>query len=74
MNDLITSIGLMSGTSCDGIDASIIKSDGENEVHFIGNQFLPYDEKIKLKIRSLKEKINLIIDLEKNQLEINSLE
>ena len=74
MNDLITSIGLMSGTSCDGIDASIIKSDGENEVHFIGNQFLPYDEKIKFKIRSLKEKINLIIDLEKNQLEINSLE
>jgi len=74
MNDLITSIGLMSGTSCDGIDASIIKSDGENEVHFIGNQFLPYDEKIKLKIRNLKEKINLIIDLEKNKLEINSLE
>ena len=60
MNDLITSIGLMSGTSCDGIDASIIKSDGENELHLIGNQFLPYDEKIKLKIRSLKEKINLI--------------
>ena len=74
MNDLITSIGLMSGTSSDGIDASIIKSDGENEVYFIGNQFLPYDDKIKLKIRSLKEKINLIIDLEKHQLEINSLE
>jgi anhydro-N-acetylmuramic acid kinase len=74
MNDLITSIGLMSGTSCDGIDASLIKSDGENEVHFKGNQFLPYDEKIKLKIRNLKEKINSIIDLEKNQLEINSLE
>jgi len=74
MNDLITSIGLMSGTSCDGIDASIIKSDGENEVHFIGSQFLPYGEKIKLKIRSLKEKINLITDLKKNYLEINSLE
>ena len=74
MNDLIISIGLMSGTSTDGIDASIIKSDGENEVHFIGNQFLPYDEKIKLKIRNLKEKINLSIDLEKNKLEIDSLE
>ena len=74
MNDLITSIGLMSGTSCDGIDSSIIKSDGENEVHFMGNQFLPYDEKMKLKIRSLKEKINLIIDLEKNELAKKSLE
>ena len=74
MNDLITSIGLMSGSSSDGIDASIIKSDGENEVHFIGNNFLPYDEKIKIKIRRLKEKINLITDLDKNKLEINTLE
>ena len=74
MNNLITSIGLMSGTSSDGIDASIIKSDGEDKIHFIGDKFLPYDENIKLKIRSLKEKINLIIDLEKNKLEINILE
>jgi len=74
MNDLITSIGLMSGTSSDGIDASIIKSDGENELHFVGNQFLPYDKKIKLKLRGLKEKINLFTDLEKNKLEINTLE
>jgi anhydro-N-acetylmuramic acid kinase len=74
MNDLITSIGLMSGTSCDGIDASIIKSDGEKEVHFIENQFLQYDSNIKIKIRSLKDRINLIIDLENNKLEINSLE
>jgi len=74
MNELITSIGLMSGTSCDGIDASIVKSDGRNEVHFLGNHFLPYDENTKLKIVSLKEKINLIADLEDNKLEINALE
>ena len=74
MNDLITSIGLMSGTSSDGIDASILKSDGENEVYFIGNQFFPYEISIRLKIRRLKEKINLIIDLDKHKSEINSLE
>ena len=74
MNNLITSIGLMSGTSSDGIDASIIKSNGENEVHFIGNLFLPYEEKVRFKLRNLKEKINLTIDLEKNKLEINILE
>ena len=62
MKNLITSIGLMSGTSSDGIDASIIKSDGENEVRFIGNHFLPYEERVRSKIRTLKEKINLIID------------
>ena len=74
MNNLITSIGLMSGTSCDGIDASIVKSDGKNEVHFLGNHFLPYDENTKSKIISLKEKINLITDLEVNKLEISALE
>ena len=74
MNDLITSIGLMSGTSCDGIDASVLKSDGESKVHFLGNQFLPYDKKIKHKIMSLKEKINFISDLEKNELEVKDLE
>ena len=74
MNDLITSIGLMSGTSSDGIDASIIKSDGENKVHFIENQFLPYDKKIKLRLRGLKEKINLFTDLEKNKQEVSTLE
>jgi len=74
MKNLITSIGLMSGTSSDGIDASIIKSDGENEVYFVGNHFLPYEEKIKSKIRNLKKKINLILDLKKNTSEINILE
>ena len=74
MNDLITSIGLMSGTSSDGIDASILKSDGENEVNFVGNEFLPYEKSIRLKLRHLKEKINLIIDLDKHKLEIESLE
>ena len=30
-SNLYTAIGLMSGTSMDGIDASLIKSDGTNE-------------------------------------------
>jgi len=74
MKNLITSIGLMSGTSSDGIDASILKSDGENEVYFIGDYFLPYDESIKSKIRNLKEKINLPLDLETNKSAIDSIE
>ena len=64
----------MSGTSSDGIDASIVKSDGENEVYFTGNHFLPYEDTIKSKVRNLKEKINLISDLKKNTLEIENLE
>lgn len=74
MNDLITSIGLMSGTSSDGIDASIIKSDGEDEIHFLGDLFQPYDKEMKKNIRSLKDRINLVIDVEKNRQSINDLE
>ena len=74
MKKLITAIGLMSGTSCDGIDASIIESDGENELNLIGNYFFPYEEESRFKIRKLKEKIDKVVDLEINKGEINDLE
>jgi anhydro-N-acetylmuramic acid kinase len=74
MKKLITAIGLMSGTSSDGIDASIIKSDGEGLLNLIGDFFFPYEKKTKRKIRKLKEKINKPSDLEKNKIEISSLE
>ena len=74
MKKLFTAIGLMSGTSSDGIDASIIKSDGENNISLMGDYFLPYDEKCRLKIRKLKEKIDKVIDLEINKDEIIRLE
>ena len=63
MNKLYTSIGLMSGTSADGIDASIIQSDGENELVLINDLFLPYDEKIRSDIKILKEKVNSSLNL-----------
>jgi anhydro-N-acetylmuramic acid kinase len=74
MKKLITSIGLMSGTSCDGIDASIIQSDGEDELNSIGDYFSPYEEKTRSRIRKLKEKIEKILDLEDNKNEITYLE
>jgi len=74
MKKLITAIGLMSGTSSDGIDASIIKSDGESVLNLIGDCFFPYEKKTKRKIRKLKEKINKPLDLERNKTEISALE
>ena len=48
MNKVLTAIGLMSGTSGDGIDSSIIQSDGEEVLRIIGNQYIPYDNILKV--------------------------
>ena len=42
MNKSFYSLGLMSGTSLDGIDASIIKTDGEQSLEILDNIYLEY--------------------------------
>ena len=51
------SVGLMSGTSGDGVDASIINSNGLNQFDVIKNKYFEYDSKIYKEIHSLKDKI-----------------
>ena len=53
------SLGLMSGTSGDGVDASIIQSDGETRYKVILNKYFQYDEYIYENIHWL---ISLIKD------------
>ena len=64
----------MSGTSGDGIDASVIESDGEDYFNSIYDHFYSYDEKTQLNIRNTKEKINKTKDLTTNRKEISKLE
>ena len=58
MNKLYTALGLMSGTSGDGVDASIIKSDGISSLEVIFDNFFEYDISIYDNIHKLKDKIN----------------
>lgn len=74
MNKEYTSLGLMSGTSGDGVDASIIKSDGKDKVLFIKDKYYNYEDNLFTKFHNLKKKINSKKDLIKNNNEIKELE
>ena len=50
MNEQYTSLGLMSGTSGDGVDASIIQSNGETKYEVIKDKYYEYDNDIYTKI------------------------
>ena len=58
MSKEYTALGLMSGTSGDGIDASIIKSDGETNTAVILDKYFEYNKDIYKNIHNLKEGIN----------------
>ncbi len=74
MEKFYTSIGLMSGTSMDGIDASVIRSDGENNYELIFDKYFEYDEEIYSDLLNLRDKINSINDLTANSYQIKELE
>lgn len=48
-------IGFMSGTSVDGIDASLIQTDGKKAIKFITDLHIPYKLPFKNKLRQLFE-------------------
>ena len=74
MEKFYTSLGLMSGTSMDGVDASIIRSDGENNYEPIFDKYFEYDEIIYSDLLNLRDKINSIKDLTINSYQISELE
>ena len=73
MEKFYTSLGLMSGTSMDGVDASVIKSDGENNYEPIFNKYFEYDEEIYSEAIDLWHNNKYLNILEKNGLVISGL-
>ncbi len=71
---LYTSIGLMSGTSMDGVDISIIQSDGQYQFYNILDVYFEYDVELKAELIRLR---NLVLgenDLYKHSKELGNLE
>ena len=74
MEKIYTALGLMSGTSGDGVDASVISSDGIGDYNEVINKYFKYDHKIRENLHNLRDKILKFDDLKKNENEINILE
>ena len=71
---LFSAMGLMSGTSMDGVDVSIIKSDGYDEVELIFDQYFEYDIDLYKQLSTLRDKIKSSEDLTKYSKELSDLE
>tara|TARA_Y100000310_G_scaffold126386_1_gene125262 strand:- start:2008 stop:3171 length:1164 start_codon:yes stop_codon:yes gene_type:complete len=69
------SLGLMSGTSMDGVDVSIIQSDGETKYRVILDKYFEYPEGIYEKLSKLRDKVSNSYDnFKKLSKKIKSLE
>ena len=72
------SLGLMSGTSGDGVDASLIRSTGSlnenNSYEVIVDKYFEYDQAIFKKIYVLRNKVNTMKDLKTYSNEIKEVE
>ena len=68
------SLGLMSGTSGDGVDASIIRTNGLNQYEPIKDKYYEYNKDIYKDIHNLKDKIHKLEDLKNYEKDIDNLE
>ncbi|MCC6493698.1 MAG: anhydro-N-acetylmuramic acid kinase [Pirellulales bacterium] len=48
-------VGLMSGTSGDGVDAALLDTDGENKIGFLGGLTLPYESELRWRLLEVSQ-------------------
>ena len=71
---IYTAIGLMSGTSMDGIDLSLIKSDGNSEFTCILNDYVEFEHELQSKLINIRNKLSNEKDLDNHLNELADVE
>ena len=71
---IYTSLGIMTGTSMDGVDISLIKSDGDEEYAHILDDYFEFDNDLHKKLVNLRKKLSIYEDLKTNENELNEIE
>ena len=74
MEKIYTALGLMSGTSMDGVDASIIQTNCRTVFETVLDRYYKYDDDLHSKLTNLRDKITVLKDLENFSNEIKLLE
>ena len=74
MKETYFGLGLMSGTSMDGVDASIISSNGKDQYEPIYDEFFEYDEDTRENLYSCRDKILTKEDITKFRSVLKKLE
>ena len=64
----------MTGTSMDGVDISLIKSDGDEEYTHILDDYFEFDNDLHKKLVNLRKKLSIYEDLKTNENELNEIE
>ena len=67
---LLNCLGMMSGTSMDGVDISLIKTDGENFFENIIDKYYEFPDNLYDELIKIREKINSKEDLKIQKNEI----
>tara|TARA_B100001057_G_scaffold405088_1_gene417921 strand:- start:306 stop:1451 length:1146 start_codon:yes stop_codon:yes gene_type:complete len=71
---IFTSLGLMSGTSMDGVDLSLIETDGHDYYTEISDKYYEYNDQLYKDLIFLRENVCNLEDLQKNSSIVSEIE